>query len=90
MVRITLTDIKSNKIAAVGYMKFKIVDTITESDVVLTPNFDFADIYTVNCTETQKELKLTWHQFEEQIIAQLEKQGISKEVSMITLHWMVV
>lgn len=26
-----------------------------------------------------KELKLTWHQFEEQIIAQLEKQGISKE-----------
>lgn len=79
LVRITLTDIKSNKIAAVGYMKFKIVDTITESDVVLTPNFDFADIYTVNCTETQKELKLTWHQFEEQIIAQLEKQGISKE-----------
>lgn len=81
LVRVILTDTVSNKIAAVGYVKFKIVEkaTPTESEVILTPEFGFNDEYTVNCTETEKTLKIEWHDFEEDILAQLEKQGISKE-----------
>lgn len=81
LVRVILTDTVSNKIAAVGYVKFKIVEkaTPTESEVILTPEFGFNDEYTVNCTETEKPLQIEWHDFEEDILAQLEKQGISKE-----------
>lgn len=78
LVRVILTDVKSNKIATVGYLKLRIVDTATKDEVILNPSFGFNNIFTVDCTENQTELKLTWHQFEEQIIAQLEKQGVSK------------
>ena len=37
LVRVILTDTVSNKIASVGYIKFKIVDTATKSEVVLAP-----------------------------------------------------
>jgi len=80
LVRILLTDTVSNKIAAVGYLKFKIVDkeTPTKSQVVLKPSFPFANGYTVNCSEDEIKLALSWHQVEEQILAQLENLGISK------------
>lgn len=79
LVRVILTDVKSNKIATVGYLKLRIVDTTTEDEVILKPSFGFNNVFTVNCTENETELKLTWHQFEEQIIAQLENQGVSKQ-----------
>ena len=81
LVRVTLTDTISNNIVAVGYAKFKIVSTpaASESKVVLDVNFNFNDVYTVDCSETVKPFDLTWHQVEEQIIAKLEAQGISKE-----------
>lgn len=81
LVRVILTDTVSNKIAAVGYVKFRIVEkeTPAQSEVILTPSFGFTDGYTVDCTETEKTLKIEWHDFEEDILAQLEKQGISKE-----------
>lgn len=81
LVRVILTDVVSNKIAAVGYIKFKIVEKVTpvQSEVILTPSFPFTDGYTVNCTENETTLKIEWHDFERDILAQLEKQGISKE-----------
>lgn len=80
LVRVILTDTVSNKIASVGYVKFKIVDkeTPNKNEVVLAASFPFNDGYTVDCTETAIKHSLTWYQVEEQIIAQLEKQGISK------------
>lgn len=45
----------------------------------MTPNFPFANGYTVDCTETETKLGLSWHQVEEQILAQLEEIGISKD-----------
>lgn len=81
LVRVILTDVVSNKVAAVGYIKFRIVEkeTPVQSEVILTPEFGFNDGYTVDCTETEKTLKIEWHDFERDILAQLEKQGISKE-----------
>lgn len=81
LVRVILTDVISNKVAAVGYIKFKIVEkeTPVQSEVILTPSFPFTDGYTVNCTENETTLKIEWHDFERDILAQLEKQGISKE-----------
>ena len=81
LVRVILTDVVSNKVAAVGYIKFKIVENAapSQSEVVLSPEFTFNDPYTTNCTNDKIELKVTWHQVEEQILAELEKQGISKE-----------
>lgn len=80
LLRIILTDTVSNKIATVGYLKFKIVDktTPTKNEVILSPVFNFKDTYTVDCAQTNIKHSLTWYQVEEQIIAQLEKQGISK------------
>ena len=71
LVRVILTDTISGKIASVGYLKFKITDTANQNEVVLTPNFPFANGYTVDCTETETKLGLSWHQVEEQILAQL-------------------
>jgi len=79
LVRVILTDTISGKIASVGYLKFKITDTANQNEVVLTPNFPFANGYTVDCTETETKLGLSWHQVEEQILAQLEEIGISKD-----------
>lgn len=83
LVRVVLTDVISNKVAAVGYIKFKIVEkeTPVQSEVILTPtpSFPFTDGYTVNCTENETTLKIEWHDFEEDILAQLEQKGISKE-----------
>ena len=61
LVRVILTDTISGKIASVGYLKFKITDTANQNEVVLTPNFPFANGYTVDCTETETKLGLSWH-----------------------------
>lgn len=90
MVRVILTDTISGKIASVGYLKFKITDTANQNEVVLTPNFPFANGYTVDCTETETKLGLSWHQVEEQILAQLEEIGISKDEFHKISNWMVL
>ena len=81
LVRVVLTDTISNQIAAVGYMKFKIVDqeTVNESTVIYDVEFPFTTGYTVDCSETEQTLRIEWHDFEEDILAQLESLGISKE-----------
>lgn len=88
LVRVILKDKISNKIAAVGYIKFKIVAEAAESEaIVINPAFEFNKMdpdkygsYTVDCTENEHKLELKWHDFEEGILAQLEEQaGISKE-----------
>ena len=81
LVRVTLTDTISNNIVAVGYAKFKIVSTpaASENEVILNVNFDFDERYTVDCSVNEEKFDLSWHQVEEQIIAQLEAQGISKQ-----------
>lgn len=84
LVRVILTDTISNKIAAVGYLKFKIVEKATpvQSEVIFVtePPFEFNKNYTVDCSEAETTLKIEWHDFEEDILAKLlEKQGISKE-----------
>lgn len=84
LVRVVLTDVVSNKVAAVGYIKFRIVEkeTPVQSEVIFVTNppFEFNNDYTVDCTETETTLKIEWHDFEEDILAQLlEKEGISKE-----------
>ncbi len=83
LVRVILKDKISNKIAAVGYIKFKIVEkeTPVQSEVIFVnnPPFAFTNGYTVDCSENATTLKIEWHDFEEDILAQLVKQGISKE-----------
>lgn len=84
LVRVVLTDVVSNKVAAVGYIKFRIVEkeTPVQSEVIFVTNppFEFNKDYTVDCTETETTLKIEWHDFEEDILAQLlEQKGISKE-----------
>ncbi len=80
LVRVILKDKVSNKIASVGYIKFKIVAEAAESKVVLPVSFSFDDKYTVDCTENELKLEIAWHDFEEDILAKLEETaGISKE-----------
>lgn len=79
LVRVILRDKVSNKIASVGYIKFKIVDQAAESSVLLNAQFQFNDKYTVNCTENEHKLEIAWHDFEEDILAKLQELGISKE-----------
>lgn len=79
LVRVILKDKISNKIASVGYIKFKIVAEAAENKVVLSVPFTFTDKYTVDCTENEHKLEIAWHDFEEDILAQLETLGISKQ-----------
>lgn len=87
LVRVILKDKISNKIASVGYIKFKIVAEAAESEVIHEATFNFEEYkdkpdylkYVVDCTENEHKLEITWHDFEEDILAQLETLGISKE-----------
>lgn len=79
LVRVILTDTISNRIAAVGYIKFHITDEATKNEVIYNVTFPFDDVYTVNCTEDATTLKIEWHDFEEEILAKLIDLGISKE-----------
>ena len=80
LVRVLLTDTINNKIAAVGYIKVKIVEEVVTPPVSTKyKHIDFtADpaSYTIACHNNDIALKtLKWHEVEESIIAQL---GISK------------
>lgn len=80
LVRVLLTDTVSNEIAAVGYIKFHITDKPVKDEVIDTFEFIFDDVYTVDCSTNNKTNKLTWHQVEEEILAELyEQEGISKQ-----------
>lgn len=80
LVRVLLTDTVSNEIAAVGYIKFHITDKPVKDEVIDRFEFIFDDVYTVDCTTNNKINKLSWHQVEEEILAELyEQEGISKE-----------
>lgn len=80
LVRVTLTDTTSGKIAAVGYMKFHITDKPVTDEVINAFEFTFTDVYTVDCTTNNEEHRLRWHQVEEEIFAVLyEQEGISKQ-----------
>ena len=83
LVRIILRDKVNNKNIAVGYMKFKIVDKVVipevNDKVLLAVNFPFDKAYTVDCSTNSIALTLKWYQVSEQILAQLQKLGISKE-----------
>lgn len=80
LVRVTLKDTTSGKIAAVGYMKFHITDKPVTDEVINAFEFTFTDVYTVDCTTNNEEHRLKWHQVEEEIFAVLyEQEGISKE-----------
>ena len=80
LVRVTLKDTTSGKIAAVGYMKFHITDKPVTDEVINAFEFTFTDVYTVDCTTDNEEHRLTWHQVEEEIFAVLyEQEGISKQ-----------
>ena len=70
IVRVTLTDTVNNKIAAVGYMKLVIAPT-TQGSHNYKYKFDFDSIYTVSCSDP-KPLAITWHQFEETILGDLD------------------
>ncbi len=79
LVRVTLTDTTSGEIAAVGYMKFLIVDEAVKDEVIHIAPFTFTDPFTVDCTKDNEILSIKWHDFEEDILAELDKNGISKE-----------
>lgn len=79
LVRVTLTDTTSGEIAAVGYMKFLIVDEAVKDEVIHIAPFEFTDPFTVDCTKDNEILSIKWHDFEEDILAELDKNGISKE-----------
>ena len=79
LVRVTLKDTTSGEIAAVGYMKFLIVDEAVKDEVIHIAPFTFTDPFTVDCTKDNEILSIKWHDFEEDILAELDKNGISKE-----------
>lgn len=87
LVRVILTDTINNKIAAVGYIKVKIV---AENEVAVDPELYTIDIpavttpYTIACgDENAANLKLTWWQVEEQIIAKLAMSKADFEANYI-------
>lgn len=79
LVRVTLIDTKhGNAIAAVGYVRFIIVDTkTTAKPYTETKPYEYTDVYNLVCNDDQVfSHQLTWSQVEETIIAKL---NISKE-----------
>lgn len=79
LVRVTLTDTTSDEIAAVGYIKFHITDEAVKDEVIYVAPFTFTDPFTVDCTKNDEVLQIKWHDFEEDILAELIEKGISKE-----------
>ena len=72
LVRVILTDTVNNKIASVGYLKFKITDKDTQDQQQVFPMATVTTSYTIDCgDENVMKQDLKWFDIEEQIIAQL-------------------
>ena len=78
IVRVCLVDTVSepDKVAAVGYIKFRIVPAQEKDETTIIDPFTFNNGYTVNCPLPEFKNSLTWWQVEERII---ETLGISKQ-----------
>lgn len=72
LVRVILTDTVNNKIASVGYLKFKITNKDTQDQQQVFPMATVTTPYTIDCgrNDVMKQ-DLKWFDIEEQIIAQL-------------------
>ena len=72
LVRVILTDTVNNKIASVGYLKFKITDKDTQDQQKVFPMATVTTPYTIDCGDNNvMKQDLEWFDIEEQIIAQL-------------------
>ena len=72
LVRVILTDTVNNKIASVGYLKFKITDKDTQDQQQVFPMATVTTPYTIDCGDNNvMKQDLKWFDIEEQIIAQL-------------------
>ena len=72
LVRVILTDTVNNKIASVGYLKFKITDKDTQDQQQVFPMATVTTSYTIDCgDENVMKQNLKWFDIEEQIIAKL-------------------
>ena len=72
LVRVILTDTVNNKIASVGYLKFKITDKDTQDQQQVFPMATVTTPYTIDCGDNNvMKQNLEWFDIEEQIIAQL-------------------
>ena len=72
LVRVILTDTVNNKIASVGYLKFKITNKDTQDQQQVFPMATVTTPYTIDCgDENVMKQDLKWFDIEEQIIAQL-------------------
>ena len=72
LVRVILTDTVNNKIASVGYLKFKITDKDTQDQQQVFPMATVTTPYTIDCDDNNvMKQDLKWFDIEEQIIAQL-------------------
>ena len=72
LVRVILTDTVNNKIASVGYLKFKITDKDTQDQQQVFPMATVTTPYTIDCDNNNvMKQDLKWFDIEEQIIAQL-------------------
>ena len=72
LVRVILTDTVNNKIASVGYLKFKITNKDTQDQQQVFPMATVTTPYTVDCGDNNvMKQDLKWYDIEEQIIAQL-------------------
>lgn len=72
LVRVILTDTVNNKIASVGYLKFKITDKDTQDQQQVFPMATVTTPYTIDCDDDNvMKQDLEWFDIEEQIIAQL-------------------
>ena len=72
LVRVILTDTVNNKIASVGYLKFKITDKDTQDQQQVFPMATVTTPYTIDCDDDNvMKQDLKWFDIEEQIIAQL-------------------
>ena len=94
LVRVALTDTINNKVAAVGYIKVKIVDngpdpvlylyyiesfpTTTDEGKLIYAN----NTYTLHCDDDSKTLKtLAWHEVEEKLMAKVNMDKATFEVN---------
>ena len=72
LVRVILTDTVNNKIASVGYLKFKITNKDTQDQQQVFPMATVTTPYTIDCgDENVMKQNLKWFDIEEQIIAKL-------------------
>ena len=72
LIRVDLVDTKTNSIIRYGYIKLRIVDTVSKDLEVSIP---LDDAY-MNCGD---EKKITWSQVENLILAKLGQEGFTKQ-----------